>query len=391
MKQKSVYIILTIFVVIIMSLFVISILNCEIINRITKDFLEYLNLIVTPLCLIVGLIIGYPLLRKKLVENYVSKQFEIMHEANRIVRKKCLLIMEEYPENYISTELNKAYIESCILEIKELSHLAFDSNPDAHRYSILLLNSLEELYQHYSENLNHHYFKETLDSFINRHVKQIYNYAKSLGTTFDGSIKRKKRLIGKLDKLVYDNEYEEIDNIDYSINYYHSSQLLVLFFENSLKTIQYDNPLLYLSCYLASPTPSALARILYVRELFLPMTLQCNEPFIFGLERKLCLIGFSARTSKKENGETRSYYVCYYANISDFGFVNETINGTESLASYEDSYLIGTKFPKDKFSKFTLIDDLEIVKVEIETSILHQEYTNNRRKFIKKLKSEVKK
>ena len=39
----------------------------------------------------------------------------------------------------------------------------------------------------------------------------------------------------------------------------------------------------------------------------------------------------------------------------------------------------------------TLNDFKQIVKVEIETSILHQEYNNNRRKFIKKLKSEVKK
>lgn len=202
MKQKSVYIILTICVIIIILLFVISILNCEIINRITKDFLEYLNLIVTPLCLIAGLIIGYPLLRKKLVENYVSKQFDIMHEANRLLRKKCLQIIGKYPENNIPTNLNKQYIESCILEIKDLSHLAFDSNPEAHRYSILLLNSLEELYQHYPENQNNHYYKETLDSFINRHAKQIYNYAKSLGTTFDVTIKRKKRLIEKLDKLV---------------------------------------------------------------------------------------------------------------------------------------------------------------------------------------------
>jgi uncharacterized protein YneF (UPF0154 family) len=374
-----------------MSLFVISVLNCETLNRITKDFLDYFNLVVTPLCLIVGLIIGYPLLRKKLVENYVSKQFEIMHEANRVLRKECLRIMTKYPDKYISEELNKQYIESCILDIEELSHLAFDSNPDAHRYSILLLKSLKELCQRYPEKPSHHYYKETLDSFINQHVKQIYNYAKSLRTTFDSNIKRKKRLTRKLDKLVYDNEYEEIDNVDYSINYYHASQLLVIFFENSLRTVQYNNPLLYLSCYLAVPTPSALARILYVRELYLPLALQCSEPIIFGLERKLYLIGFSARKSTKENGETQSYYVCYYANISDFGFVKGTIKNTESLASYQDSYLSGTEFQKNEFSNFKMIDDLEIIKVEIEADILHQEYIKNQKKFIRKLKSEVKK
>jgi hypothetical protein len=374
-----------------MSLFVISVLNCETLNRITKDFLEYFNLIVTPLSLIVGLIIGYPLLRKKLVENYVSKQFEIMHEANRVLRKECLRIMGKYPDKYISEKLNKQYIGNCILDVKELSHLAFDSNPDAHRYSILLLKSLEEFYQRYPEEPSYYYYKEMLDSFINQHVKQMYNYAKSLGTTFDSNITRKRRLTRKLDKLVYDNEYEDIDNVDYSISYYHASQLLVLFFGNSLRTVQYDNPLLYLSCYLAAPTPSALARILYVRELYLPLTLQCSEPMIWGLERELCLIGFSARKSTKENGETQSFYVCYYANISDFGFVKGTVKAVESLANYEDTYLSGTELPKNKFSNFKMIDDLEIIKVEIETDTLHQEYIKNQKKFIRKLKSEVKK
>jgi hypothetical protein len=53
--------------------------------------------------------------------------------------------------------------------------------------------------------------------------------------------------------------------------------------------------------------------------------------------------------------------------------------------------LSGAELPKNKFSNFKMIDDLEIIKVEIEADILHQEYIKNRKKFIRKLKSEVKK
>ena len=83
---------------------------------------------------------------------------------------------------------------SCIVDVSKLSHMAFDSNPDAHRYSKLLESSLNELFKIYPDKGDHHYYSESLDEYIHIHIKQIYDYAQSLGTTFNSNIRKKRRL-----------------------------------------------------------------------------------------------------------------------------------------------------------------------------------------------------
>ena len=66
-----------------------------------KELGELANVLLTPICLILGLVLGYPLLKRKLVDGYITKQFEIIHEANRAVRKQCLTLRDKYAVKYI--------------------------------------------------------------------------------------------------------------------------------------------------------------------------------------------------------------------------------------------------------------------------------------------------
>lgn len=74
-----------------------------------NEWAESLTKLLTPTSIILGLILGYPLLKKKLTESYIAKQFDIMDNANRAVRTKCIELQDKYSQakrsNHITIEL----------------------------------------------------------------------------------------------------------------------------------------------------------------------------------------------------------------------------------------------------------------------------------------------
>lgn len=100
------------------------------------------NTLLKPICLILGLILGYPLLKKKLVDGYITKQFEIIHDANREVRKRCLTLRDKYTPKMISNPLSYADILEAMEDMKKLNELAMDANDMAYKYSYLIYNTL---------------------------------------------------------------------------------------------------------------------------------------------------------------------------------------------------------------------------------------------------------
>ncbi len=214
---KPKYLILISSLLLVAFLLYVSVVNLEQLNRVVTDFLKYLNLLITPLGIILGIILGYPLLKKKLIENYVTKQHDIMYEANRTLRKECLQLIEKYPSAYISTELDGKYIQQALEDIKKLMDTAFDANPEAHKYVMLLFNALQEFNK--EKHPKAHEYNETLSTFLNFHIHQIYNHAKSLGTNLNSNIREGKYLVNRLTPFVTDNKFVEFENIDLSLSY----------------------------------------------------------------------------------------------------------------------------------------------------------------------------
>lgn len=78
---------IVVIVVLIAYIITIGVINCKLINDATRMILDNLSLLITPLGVILGLVLGYPLLKRKLVDSYITKQFEIIHDNNRDVKK----------------------------------------------------------------------------------------------------------------------------------------------------------------------------------------------------------------------------------------------------------------------------------------------------------------
>lgn len=382
---KSKYLIFLISLLLIAFLLYVSIINLEQLNRVVADFLKYLNLLITPLGIILGIILGYPLLKKKLIENYITKQHDIMYEANRTLRKECLQLIEKYPSAYISTELDGEYIQQALEDVRKLTDTAFDANPEAHKYVMLLFNALQEFNK--EKHPKAHEYNETLSTFLNFHIHQIYNHAKSLGTNLNSNIKERKYLVDRLAPFVNDNKFLEFESIDLSLSHKKGSSFLVGFFSNTFSAADSDSPFLFLASYEAIPSPCPIARLMYNRKIYLPPVLTSPAPIFH--DRELRLIGFKRRkTTNISTGKITYSYTCYYANISECGFVDGTIKNEQSLKEFADAYIksvpINYEAIKD-FKKF----ECEIIGFKMDETELKRAFQKNKRRLVRQLKKEL--
>ncbi len=376
----------------IVFIIVVSIVNNPELNRATTTAFSYFKQIMASLCAIIGLILGYPLLKRKLIDSYVIKQFEIIHENNRIVRKECLNLKEKYPIKYISNELNLNFLSVIVEDIKRLNELAIDANPDAYMYTYLLYKSLQRFKERTVNNIPKSYYEsyycETLSTFIYNHVEQVYRYSKSIGFVPNKSdIKVSPILNSKLKKYVIDNKYYHVEGIDHSFSLKKASALLVSFFSTNFSSLNSKNGLLFKCSYESVPSPSPIARIMFNQNVYIPLVLE-GEIVLNFAKPTLRLVGYVRETSTKlESGVSTNYLICHYANISNFGFVNSLIKNEDSLKRYKDTYLGKTFLNTEDIEEFYKNGESIIVKIEEENAIKY--FTQAKKILRKKMNKEI--
>ena len=346
----------------------VSVVNNKCLNRITKEVLEYFNLLVKPVGVILGLVLGYPLLKKKVVEGYVTKQFNIIDDANRKVRNSCLDLLDKYPVAGISNHLTKEHVDEILVDLKELKNTAIDANRDVYKYIRLVYVSLLKFQTTTTPDIPSrwkvNYYIETLNTFMHMHIQSIYDLSSSIVYVPSNDIKKNKLLSEKLEKYTSDNDTYTVEGFDRSLSFYRDSALLVLFYENNLNTLSNDNGLLFKCCYESAPTPSILARIVYASNLYIPLVLTGKTIENIHTPR-LYLTGYKRESSIKWfSGIETHYLTCHYANISNFGFVEGIIKDKQSLLEYKDTYLNTSIFNIDDIEEFDIDKEKLILKID---------------------------
>lgn len=305
---------------------------------------DTLTKLLTPISILLGLILGYPLIKKKLTEQYVTKQFEIMDNSNREVRKKVITLLDRYKVEYISNRLTLEYINEALNQITDLKQTAIDASPDVYRYVNLIhrmLTSLSDIYSKYSkaEDLPHQNYKEQLSTWLHYHLNEVFDYSKTIGVIPSGEVLHKRRLNSFLSKFVTRNDLVEIKDVTPNIEYYHNEAMLVIYFEKSLVSLSEDNFELLEATYLAAPSPSPFARLLLNNSIYFPPVLQTKDKIIFDYG-KLNLIGYKRKKSTPLGGGLETvYYECCYSNTSNISYVGCIVKTISDLEKLVDSYL----------------------------------------------------
>lgn len=342
-------------------------------NDILNEWAESLTKLLTPTSIILGLILGYPLLKKKLTESYIAKQFDIMDNANRAVRTKCIELQDKYSQAKRSNHITIEYIAEAQDDFLELRQKAIDAAPDVYKYANLIYQSLSNLYEIYERQDKEQVFdyKEQLSTWLNEQTHEIYDYSKSVGCIPTGMTKSKKRLNKRLSEFVSGNSFIEVGDIDHSIDYLHSAAMLVIFYGKNNHIFDYNNINYFLACYKSAPSPSPFARLMYNSAIYFPPVLRGQKKLIFHYP-ELFLIGYSRRISSSPKGEER-YYICTYANMSNVSFVIGTIHNLDSLTEYKDGYL-DIPFSIENLSDFSKTS--EVIQFRISVEEAEKRYNN---------------
>ena len=343
--------------------------------------------IITPLCAVLGIILGYPLLRKKLVDGYITKQFDIIHDANRGVRKKCQELKQKYRPKHIATSLTKEYIDVAVEDVKGLMELAIDANPDVYSYTSIINDTLYYVQEECKNGIpvyNNMSYCEGLATWLHHHLEQIQKYSSSIGVVLTSEIKKRQILNDRINDFVTNNYYYEVESMTTKPTVAHNSALLVVFFSLNNQYLSKDDFMLNEACFKAVPTPCAFARIMYNRSIYIPLILK-GEPIMGVFHKELFLIGFKRiKSTNIDSGNTSINYVCTYANISECSYCS-TISKENIISDFTDAYLDEQNCLKQlkSFSQHG-----EIIQISITEEEATQNYEAIASKLQDKLKSE---
>ena len=354
--------------ILLLSIIVIFLCNQEQISRFER-LGELLSKLITPVCVVLGLILGYPLLKRKLLDGYISKQFEIIYNANRKVRNQCLQLREKYYPQMNGHDLTRDDLIEALKEMKALNEISIDASENVYKYSYLVYKALS-LYEEKTRNgitpdAAYRPYREGLYTWLHYHIMQIYRYSRSVGIIPQMDAEERKILNDRLDRYVTDNTYFEIKDLDKSISYRHNSAQLVIFSGLNNSHIDDGDWILDECCYKAAPSPCPFARLMYNEGIYVPPIL-IGEKFLNVFENRLVLISYKRKISTQiPSGIKSNYYICTYANISDMAFVN-------MISSIDD------------FHRYS-----EMIRFRIPEKVAIQNYERIAMKLKDKLESEI--
>lgn len=148
-----------------------------------------------------------------------------------------------------------------------------------------------------------------------------------------------------------------------------------------------SNVLLKRSAFQIFESVSAIKKILFLSEIYVPLELKTinNSPIFGGEFHILYLIGFKTSTTLTlKDGSTKKVVDAIYTNPSDFGRFVSSLK-LESIIKFKDSYIENSGFELDKAHKMT-INGIETFTLQFELNYLKQQFGKNKSAIKKKLK-----
>lgn len=363
----------------------------------TKIIIQLYSEFLNPTAIVLGLVLGYPLLKRKLVDGHITKQFETINEANKKVRNEALRLKAKYPIEQDFTPISKEYLMSVYEDVCSLNELSFEANSVLYKYTELLRRALHLYIKEYDKHIgeggivqdgNSMYIinRDTLKAWMQYHLVTIYDYARTMQEVPTESPKERKYEEGDVSKYLTQNTFYEIESLDPTISYYYNSQYLMKYQENNNKSLSSQRDWLFFKyCYSSVNTTKAMARMMYKEKIYIPLKLirEVNEIFY----ESLCLVGYKkSDVINLSTGKTLDTYICYY--VSD-GVLDNTsiIKKSEELNGFVDTY-IERSFD---MSMFEIKDSKHhMIRVEIQQNKAKENYKLVEKKLISNMENEMK-
>ncbi|NJW53566.1 hypothetical protein [Salinimicrobium oceani] len=355
-----------------------------------KEFLDYLAEFAGPLVALFGIILSYPLFKRKLTANHISWRLEKIQSSNFKLHLLVQKLKDKYfPQVHLHKRIEKNDLIEIQNNIKDAYFLSLEGSSDVATLLYYLKSTIENAIRYFDREENSSLYTNSFFVFflnnlelVNYYSNQVIQIPKSSKT------ERKKFVVKPLHRFVTNSETVKYKHFKTGVIYDHNSAHYTMFYS---KVNQTHCPFLIRSAFQIHTNPKPVANLLYLKEIYAPLTLEKPvENSLFGPETyTLYLIGFIFWTRhQSSSSEVIEECDLIYSNLNDnFQFVQALVNGKITLSDFKDTYLPNSSLNLPEVKKE--ICATETFKIRVNKKLLLQNFKKNKKEFKKQLKITV--
>lgn len=351
------------------------------------QFLDYLAEFAGPLVALFGIILSYPLFKRKLTSNHISWRLEKIQSSNFQLHLLIQKMKNKYmPQVHLLEEIEKEDLINIQNDIKEAYFLSLEGSSDVSTLLFYLNSTIETTIRYLDRKENGSLYTNAFFIFFLNHLELVNYYSNQVVQIPKSSkTERKKFVVKPLHQFVTHSETVKYKHFKTGVIFDPNSAHCTMFYA---KINQTRYPLIMRSAFQIHSNPKPVANLLYLKEIYAPLTLEKPvENQMFGPESyTLYLIGFTFWTQHlSSSSEVNEECDLIYSNLNDsFQFVQALVNGKIRLNDFKDSYLPDSKFLLPEVKKE--ICSTETFKIRVNKKLLIENFKINKKKFKKSLK-----
>lgn len=338
---------------------------------------------------IIVLVSTYPILKKKLLENHISKSLTDIQEANKKLLHSCTdLIDQLIPHTYTNDWIYAKEIEYLYSKVNEISNIAQDANQDSNTIIFYLKETLRNTLKHYDPKEHGRISsREMLGIIINVLERAIFFSTQVVPIPKSSKTTKSHLIHKKVRKYVTHSEFERYKYFKQGIIEDSRSAHALLFYASVHST---STKIITRSAFQVINNIAPISSLLIVREFYAPLILKMDETSpLFGDESILYLMGYKiSNCLSTKTGKVTEVIELNYTNPSDFYGFTESLTQDKFIKLFKDDYIIDSQFDLDKMTGFSTHKE-EIVSLKFDFSYVHDQFAKNKRKLKRKMRSTV--
>jgi len=348
---------------------------------------KYFTDILGPIIALIGILLTLPILKKKLLENHISKALIDIQDANKNLLTEITDLIDEYtPKTFSNDRILKNELQDILDKVKIIYKTSQKGNSDSQTMLFFLKYTIQNTLKHYdpkkyailSSREIYGLVLFTLEQavFFSTQVVQI---PKSTKTNNENLINKKiKKYVSNSEFLKYKHFKQGLIDDPNSAHY--------LLFYNQINHC--SSTLLKRAAFQIFWDVSAIKKILFLSEIYAPLEINApnNSPIFGGGNYRLYLIGFQKSTTLlMKEGTTKKVVDLIYSNPDDFGRFASNLTYENLKKNYKDVFIENSSFSLEKAISMTQ-KDLETFSIQYELKYLEELFNKNKKEFKKKLK-----
>ena len=330
-----------------------------------------------------GLFVGFKILRKKLLENHISKALDRIQETNHKILTGTTILFDDFStRTFKSGRLQKEELEDVITKIEALYITSQGGSSECETLLFYLKRTLQFTNTHYltdkewieyipAQSLYN--FCLTILEKVSFYVTQVVPVPKS------GKVHSQNLFNKKLSKLIKDPKYKTYRHFRLGLIPEVDSAINLLF---TVEVNGMGNTLVQRSAFKVNGSNKGLLKLLYYYKIYAPLVIAIpNESLLAddSAQFQLFLVGF-IRSKKISDNEPKTVIDLVYANpIDNLSFVESTTKPNK-LEQFQDTTITDSGF---RISKTTPKQYRypETIKIEFDLSYLQELFEANRTKI----------